>query len=189
MDASRRPVVDTPSWSARLGPNAMAQEPTSASLAQCRRCTWRREMLEIVLAAGLVCCAVAGAAYSAPLDEAAIRSNVAAFEDAWNKRDATGVVATYAPDGDVVISDGPRVAGRAAIRRLLEAEFATTPSTMRLTLTVTSIRTLTLETAIAETVARFSEGAVRENRGTSVFVRQDGKWLVSALRVLPAQRP
>ena len=54
---------------------------------------------------------------------------------------------------------------------------------------MTSIRPLTPESAIVDTVARFNEGAVRDNRGTSVFVRRDGKWLVSALRVFPAQRP
>jgi uncharacterized protein (TIGR02246 family) len=147
------------------------------------------EMLKVVVAAGLVCSAVAGSALGAPLDEAAIRSNVAAFEAAWNKRDAAGVLATYAPDGDVVVLDGPRTAGREAIRRLLDADFSTTPSTMRIRLVVTSVRSLTRETAIVETVARFNEGAVRENRGTSVFVRRDGQWLVSALRVLPAPKP
>ena len=38
-------------------------------------------------------------------DEAAIRANVAAYETSWNKRDASGVVATYTPDADVVVLD------------------------------------------------------------------------------------
>jgi uncharacterized protein (TIGR02246 family) len=146
-------------------------------------------MPKAVIAAVLACSAVAGAADPAPPDEAAIRSNVAAYETAWNKRDIAGVLATYTPDADVVVFDGPRTAGREAIRRRLSEDLATTPPTMRISLTVTGIRPLTPESAIVDTVARFNEGAVRENRGTSVFVRRDGRWLVSALRVFPAQRP
>ena len=146
-------------------------------------------MPKAVIAAVLACSAVAGAADAAPPDEAAIRSNVAAYETAWNKRDVAGVLATYTPDADVVAFDGPRTAGREAIRGRLHEELAATPPTMRISLTVTSIRPLTPECAVVDTVARFTEGAVRENRGTSVFVRRDGQWLVSALRVFPAQRP
>ena len=145
-------------------------------------------MPKAVVAAVLVCSAVAGAAHGAPPDEEAIRSSVAAYETAWNRRDVAGVLATYTPDADVVAFDGPRSAGREAIRARLREDLAATPTTMRISLTVTSIRPLTPESAIVDTVARFNEGAVRENRGTSVFVRREGQWLVSALRVFPAQR-
>jgi len=135
---------------------------------------------------GCVTCAVA---IAGPADEAAIRANVAAYETSWNKRDASGVVATYAPDADVVVFDSPRAAGHEAIRMTLQADFATTPAGTRITLTVTSIRQLGQDVAIVETLAKFNEGAVRENRGTSVFVRLGGRWLVAALRVYGAQRP
>ena len=146
-------------------------------------------MLTTILAVGLVQAAAAGATQGTPGDNAAIRANVAAFQTAWNKRDVAGVVATYAPDGDIVVFDGPRTAGREAIRREMEANLSTTPSTKRITLTVSSIRFLGHDVAIADTEARFNEGAVLENRGTSVFVRRNGSWLVAALRVFPAQRP
>ncbi len=100
-----------------------------------------------------------------------------------------GVVATYTLDGDFVFFDGPRVVGREAIRKWTTDDLATMPSTKRITLTVTGIRFLADDIAIAETSARFNEGEARENRGTSVFVRQNGRWLVAALRVYPAQRP
>ena len=144
---------------------------------------WKR-----IVAIGLLCSAAAGVGIGAPADEAAIRANVAAFEAAWNKRDVAGVVATYAPDGDVVVVDGPRVVGHEAIRKSLE-DFSTTPPTMRITLRVTGVRLLSHDVAIADTLAHFNEGAVRDNRGTSVFVRREGHWLVAALRVFPAQKP
>ena len=146
-------------------------------------------MLKGLIAVGLVVSALALEALGAPQDEAAIRGNVAAFEAAVNKRDVAGVVATYTLDGDFVFFDGPRVVGREAIRKWTTDDLATMPSTKRITLTVTGIRFLADDIAIAETTARFNEGEARENRGTSVFVRQNGRWLVAALRVYPAQRP
>ena len=146
-------------------------------------------MLKGLTAVGLVVSAVALGALGAPQDDAAIRGNVAAFEAAVNKRDVAGVVATYTPDGDFVFFDGPRVVGGEAIRKWTTDEFATMPSTKRITLTMAGIRFVGDDIAIAETVARFNEGEVRENRGTSEFVRQNGRWLVAALRVYPAQRP
>lgn len=131
----------------------------------------------------------ASAAVAAPADEAAIRANVAAYETAWNKRDASGVVATYTPDADVIVFDSPRAVGRDAIRKTLEDQFATTPASTLISLTVTSIREVSQDVAISETLAKFTEGAVRENRGTAVLVRQGGRWLCAALRVYPAQRP
>jgi hypothetical protein len=81
-------------------------------------------MPKAVIAAVLAGSAVAGAADAAPPDEAAIRSNVAAYETAWNKRDVAGVLATYTPDADVVVFDGPRTAGREAMRARLREDLA-----------------------------------------------------------------
>jgi uncharacterized protein (TIGR02246 family) len=146
-------------------------------------------MLRRILVVALLCSGATGGAFGASADEAGIRANVAAFETAWNKRDMGGVAATYAPDGDVVVFDGPRVTGREAIRKMMEAELSTTPASKRISLTVISIRVIGQDVAIADTVARFNEGPVQENRGTSVLVRRGGTWLIAALRVFAAQRP
>jgi len=74
------------------------------------------------------------------------------------------------------------------MRRVWAADFATWPATRRFTLAVTGTRFLGQDVAIVETNAQFSEGPVRSTRGTWVCVRQDGKWLITALRVYPAQR-
>jgi uncharacterized protein (TIGR02246 family) len=122
-------------------------------------------------------------------DETAIRAHAVAIENAINKRDAAALVALFTPDGDEINGDGPRVAGREAMRQAQEAEQAKWSPTMRFTLTVTGIRFLGQDIAIVETAARFNEGSVRANRGTWVSVREGGKWLIAALRVYPAQRP
>jgi len=126
-------------------------------------------------------------AQSRATDEAAIRAHAVAIESAINKRDVAAVVALFTPDGDEINGDGPRVAGREAMRQAQVADFAKWPATMRFTLAVTGIRYLGQDVAIVETTAQFSEGAVRSNRGTWVSVRQGGKWLIAALRVYPAQ--
>ena len=121
-------------------------------------------------------------------EETAIRANVAAYEAAWNSRDVAGVVATFAPDGDFIAFDGPRVAGQPGLRKMIERDLATAAASTRIRLTVTSVRLLGPQMAVVETEARFSEGSMPDNRGTSVLVRQGQIWLVAALRVFPAQR-
>lgn len=122
-------------------------------------------------------------------DEAAIRAQAVAVENAVNKRDAGAVVALFTPDGDEVNGDGPRVAGREAMRQGQQAGMTKLSPTMRLNLTVTSIRFLGPDVAIAEAEGRVNEGAIRLNRATWVMARQNGKWLFAAVRVYPAERP
>ena len=145
-------------------------------------------MRTIIVALAVVCGAATVSAQARTADEAAIRAHAVAIENALNKRDAAALVLLFTADADEVNGDGPRVVGREAMRRSDAADLAKWPPTMRFALTVTSIRFLGQDVAIVETVARFNEGAVRENRGTSVIVRQSGRWLISALRVYPAQR-
>lgn len=144
----------------------------------------RTTIVALTLAFG----ATALPAQSRATDEAAIRALAVAIESAINTRDVAALVALFTPDGDEINDDGPRVAGREAMRQASVADFAKWPATMRFTLTVTGIRFLGQDVAIVETTAQFSEGAVRSNRGTWVSVRQSGKWLIAALRVYPAQR-
>lgn len=121
-------------------------------------------------------------------DEAAIRAQVAAYESGVNQRDAAAVADLYTTDGDLIRDDGPRLVGREAIRRSIETTLSASSPTMRININVTNIRFLNPDIAIVETVATFNEGDVRENRGTSVMVRESGKWLTAALRVFAAEK-
>ena len=120
--------------------------------------------------------------------ETAIRTRISALETAWNKRDAAGIAAMYTTDGDVMMIDAPVMAGRTALQAAAERDMPTQPPTLRINITPISIRFLVPDVAIVNTVARFNEGAVKEDRGTWVLVRRNGKWLIAALRVLPAER-
>ena len=121
-------------------------------------------------------------------DEAAIRTLAVGIESAINKRDAAALAALFTTDADEINVDGPRNAGREAMRQVWATDFAKWPATRRFTLAVTGTRFLRPDVAIVETTAQFNEGAVRSTRGTWVCVQQGGKWLISVLRVYPAQR-
>lgn len=146
-------------------------------------------MRSIAIALAVVCGATSLSAQSRAADETAIRANAAAIESAINKRDAVALGAFFTADADEINVDGPLNSGREAMRKAAEADLAKWPPTMRFTLTVTGIRFLGQDIAIVETAGRFNEGSVRATRGTWVSVRQGGKWLITALRVYPAQRP
>ncbi len=145
-------------------------------------------MRSIVAAGAILFAASVSSAQTRSADEAAIHAQTAAYESAINQRDPAAVAALFAPDGDLVFFDSPRVSGRDAIIQNTKDALATWPATMRFTLSITAIRFLTPDAAIVDTEAHFSEGDMRANRGTSVVVRQKGKWLIAALRVFPAQR-
>ena len=118
--------------------------------------------------------------------DAAFRTHAAAYAAAMNKHDAAALAALYTPDADVVVNDGPRVIGRAAITADAQKMFDTWPAARKFSLMVVTSRMLTPDIAIVETAATFSEGPVKTDRGTWVAVRKDGKWLIAALRVFPA---
>ena len=122
------------------------------------------------------------------VEDAAIRAQLAANFAAGNKRDAIGVVATYAPDGDLMIGAGPRIAGQNAIRDWLHAAWSTAPPDRQGTLTVDSLRFLSSDVAIVESTARWTAGEPLQDRATWIMVRRDGTWLIAAVRILPAQQ-
>jgi uncharacterized protein (TIGR02246 family) len=141
----------------------------------------------VVIALALGCLPATSSTQPSQGPEAAIRERHVALAAAINKRDAGAVSAFFAPDGDEVFFDRSRLVGPEAIRQKQERQFATWPATQRFTLDVTGIRMLTPEIAIVETLATFSEGEMKSNRGTAVMVRKNGKWLIAALRVYPAE--
>jgi uncharacterized protein (TIGR02246 family) len=118
-------------------------------------------------------------------DMIAFRRLIAAHAAAINRRDGRGVAATFTPDGDQIIFNGPRANGRDAIRDAAHTELSSWPASRRFTLTMAGARMLTPDIAVVETEATFSDG-MAPNRGTMVLVRRGNEWLISSLRVFPA---
>ena len=116
-------------------------------------------------------------------------AHIMAAVDAINRRDVAGWAALFTRDADVIILNEPRVEGRAAIQALAATNWAGAPNE-RAVITPTGIRFLGSDVAIVNTAARFTGGAApAEDRGTWVLQRQAGRWLATALRVMPAERP
>jgi uncharacterized protein (TIGR02246 family) len=145
-------------------------------------------MRQALVALAVICQSASLSAQGRAADEAAIRAHAVAIENALNKRDAAALALLFTTDADEVNLDGPRTAGREAMRGSWAADLAKWSPTLRFTLTVTGIRFIGPDSAIVETTGRFNEGAVRATRGTWVIVRENGKWLITMLRVYPAQR-
>jgi uncharacterized protein (TIGR02246 family) len=119
--------------------------------------------------------------------EAAIRADMAAMERAWNARDGAALAALYAPDGDLVMPNGPRNVGREAVRQAFMEMLSRTPPNNRIGISVTSIRFPQPGVAIAETAATFTVGQPSRDRATSVWVLRDSTWQIAAFRVMPAE--
>ena len=91
-------------------------------------------MRHAVVVLAVACGAAPLSAQSRPADEAAIRAHAVVIENALNKRDAAALVALFTPDGNEINGDGPRVAGREAMRQTEAIALAKWPSTLRFTL-------------------------------------------------------
>lgn len=84
-----------------------------------RERTWRDLRLVALLAIGLVCQTVAGAAAELPSVElpAPLARVLTDYESAWQAKDAAALAALFAEDGFVLSSGVPPVRGRAAIEK------------------------------------------------------------------------
>lgn len=84
-----------------------------------RKRTWRDPRLVALLAIGLVCMALAGAAEELPSVElpTALARVLTDYESAWRAKDAAALAALFAEDGFVLSSGVPPVRGRAAIEK------------------------------------------------------------------------
>jgi len=127
-------------------------------------------------------------AQARPKDEAGIRRSVTAYEAAVNARDVRAIASVFTPDADAVFFDSPRRVGRDLIAQAHGETLASWPAARRFSLAVRHIRFLGPDLALIETLAGFSEGEMRSNRGTILVERRGSDWRWTALRVYPAER-
>jgi uncharacterized protein (TIGR02246 family) len=126
------------------------------------------------------------AAQAPDADDAAVRARLAAYADARNRRDAQAEARCYTPDGDFRSSLGPFVAGRAAI----EKQLAVSDPSYRFALTVTHLRFVTPQVAVADADVKAGPGGREATLvGTYVMTKQSGDWLIAAARISRAPAP
>lgn len=123
-----------------------------------------------------------------------VRAQVQAYERAWNSHDASKVAAFYTDDADMIMGNGPRITGREAIAQWWARYFAAISGRRVGTFRVETIRLLAPGVVLAN-VSSLTAGRgehdedlpARRARGTWILIARDGRWLISALRGLPAE--
>jgi uncharacterized protein (TIGR02246 family) len=122
--------------------------------------------------------------------EAAVRTLLQNYIDAWNRADAEGIASQFVADGDLVAPDGIRASGHAAIRAFYAAAFQRGYSGSRAGISVVALRAIRRDVIIVDGTwfienARTPAGAVaprEEGVATLVAVKAGDGWRVSAVR-------
>lgn len=125
-------------------------------------------------------------------DIAALRANVTAYVDAFNKRDAAAIAALWSPEAVYVNRiTNEEVVGREKISEQFSSLFKVRPE-MKLAIDVASIRLLSPNVAVEHGTARFLEKDKEPDSVdyVAVSVKRDGKWLLDRVTdELPDEPP
>ena len=123
-------------------------------------------------------------------DDKDVRAIGAQVQDAWNKGDAKMLAALWLTDGDYISSTGRTATGRAEVEKAFAAQWSGLYKGAKLTHTLTSVRFLRKDVAIADGAFEISgmtdaSGKLLPTRGglsTIVAVKKGDRWYVAALR-------
>ncbi len=123
-------------------------------------------------------------------DAAAIRELYTEYDAAWNKGNSAQLAMVWTDDADHVEPNGRVVAGRTAIWKDFEQRFAGDLKDTRSQQTVTGIRFITPDVAVADasyevTGARDAQGQVRpalQGHYVDIWVKRKGTWYIAADR-------
>jgi uncharacterized protein (TIGR02246 family) len=153
----------------------------------------------IILAVGLASITmIAPALAQSAADETAIRKVTEQFAPAWAKGDDKSLGALYTADADYVSSTGLVAKGRTEIEKAYATQFTGVYKGTSLKAGVTNVRFLKPDVAIVNGTFEVSgmrgsdgkEVPPRNGISTSVVVKQNGQWLITALRAwIPPAAP
>jgi uncharacterized protein (TIGR02246 family) len=116
-------------------------------------------------------------------DEDAIRQVGQEAADALNRGDAKGYAACFAADADYLDSFGRLSQGRDQIEQTFNAMMAGPYQGARMSSRSDAIRLIAPSLAVVDFTSEAQMPAgLRKLRGVSVAVKQDGKWLMTAVR-------
>jgi uncharacterized protein (TIGR02246 family) len=144
----------------------------------------------LVSALALFALSIPALAQTQASEEKDIRSIGAQVQDAWNKRDPKMLADLWLTDGDYVSSTGRTATGRAEVENAFAAQWAGVYKGTKLMHTLTSVRFLRKDVAIADGAFEISgmkdaSGKLlpaRSGLSTIVAVRKGERWYVAALR-------
>jgi uncharacterized protein (TIGR02246 family) len=117
-------------------------------------------------------------------EEDAVRQAIRNYVEALNSGDFKSVAASWTIDGDYADPGGQVFKARKVIEEELAKRFGSTKRP-KLTVEIASLRLLSPDVALEDGSAEFTPaGGGRPTRGpySAVWVKQQGKWLISSLR-------
>jgi uncharacterized protein (TIGR02246 family) len=119
-------------------------------------------------------------------DEKGIRAADDAFVAGYNKGDAKALAALFTEDAEVAELEGERYQGRDVIEGRLAETFAASPG-VKIALEIEAIRFLSPDVAKEEGLSRVTsaQGSAESRRFTVLYVKRDGRWLISSVREEP----
>ena len=121
-------------------------------------------------------------------DQPAIVALVAAREAAWNSGDTAAYAQLLTEDADIISATGRAARGREALLKLFAEQHANVFAGVRTHTTVTHVRMLGKEVALADVEYQLEGGKVDAiRRGVMAFiVRKDAScWRIAAIRSIP----
>src|SRR5215470_11761630 len=144
----------------------------------------------LAVSALLILSASPALSQSTKADEKDIRSIGTQVQDAWNKKDAKMLSDLWLTDGDYVSSTGRTATGRAEVEKAFAAQWAGLYKGTKLTHTLTSVRFLRKDVAIADgafEISGMKDAAgkllpTRSGLSTLIVVKKGDRWYVAALR-------
>jgi len=151
------------------------------------------QIVPVVSLAAVVMLASIGAA-PAQNPTLPMQTLIQTFQEVWNAHDAARLAELFSDDADQIVATGPATSGRPAIRRWWEARFAAMPQGRTISLTSSSVRLISPDVGVINTIAvtggRDGQGqpiTSSTDRGSWVVVNRAGQWRIAALRVHQAE--
>jgi uncharacterized protein (TIGR02246 family) len=123
-------------------------------------------------------------------DDSAVRKATADYVAALNKGNLDEIMAFWAPDAEYCTEEGRATHGRQGITDLFK-EVLPQIKGQKVTAQVTSVRTLHPNVAQEDGSLQFEnpDGSRDEDRFTAVWVKTDGKWVITSACDLPSNAP
>ncbi|QDU21986.1 YybH family protein [Urbifossiella limnaea] len=118
-----------------------------------------------------------------PADQGGVKAAVASLAASFGKGDAKAVAALFTAEGEYADDDGTTVRGRAALEKDY-AEFFTKNPGATVEVEIDAVRFPSRDTAVVDAhfKVRRAKGELVVSRGSILYAREDGKWLVAILR-------
>lgn len=118
-----------------------------------------------------------------PADDQAIRKAVVSFSEAFNKNDVNALLALWTEEGEFLHESGRTYRGKAQLKAMLTKALANFKGCKQ-SIKVESIRFIRPDVALQDGVStsRSADGASDVGKFAAIWVKQDGKWLLSQVR-------